>query len=148
MHNQFLITCTALFILAIILGFLVLLASDLLLGRKASKSAVFRVGLDVSSRLTEAPLLRSTLLLRLLLRLVELECEPEVFLPLLEVLPDVVNSCFCCCWCWGKGVVLPELGALPDVGFLIFLEWDPQVPENIYARLTKNVNNQVEHGQI
>lgn len=114
------ITCTAFFIFAIILGFLALLASDLLLGLKASKRTVFRVGLAVSS-----PLLRlSALLLLLLLRLFEPERVPEAFpRPLLD--PDELEAASNC---WGTGVVFPEPGALPDVGFLMVFEWEPQVP--------------------
>ena len=108
--------------LAIILGFL-LLASDLLLGLKASKSAGFLVGLAVSS--TVLPLLlRSALLLRLLLRLVDPDRVPEAFLPPLLELDELEGSTAGC----GRGVDFPELGALPEVGFLILLEWDPQVP--------------------
>jgi len=91
---------------AMILGFL-LLASDLLLGLKASKSAGFRVGLAVSSA---APplLLRSALLLRLLLRLVEPDRVPDVFRPPLPELDELDGSVGC-----GRGVDFPELGALP-----------------------------------
>lgn len=116
------LACTALFMLAIILGFL-LLASDLLLGLKASKSAGFLVGLAVSS--TVPPLLlRSALLLRLLLRLVDPDRVPEAFLPPLLELDELEGSTAGC----GRGVDFPELGALPEVGFLILLECDPQVP--------------------
>lgn len=122
------LTWTAFFILAIILGFLVLLASDLLLGLNASRSADFLVGLAVSSLPTVLlPLRRrSTLLLRLLLRLVEPERVPEAFLPLLEVDELEIDSCW-----WGNGVDFPELGALPDVPLRMFFECDPQVPTKI-----------------
>lgn len=104
-------TCTAFFIFAIILGFLVLLASDLLLGRKASKSADFLVGLAVSS---PPLLLRSALLLRL----VDPDRVPEIFLPpLLELQEPDVDS-ICC----GTGVDFPEPGALPEDAFLMFRE--------------------------
>jgi len=105
---------------AIILGFL-LLASDLLLGLKASKSAGFRVGLAVSSAAPPPPppppplpppppplLLRSALLLRLLLRLVEPDRVPDVFRPPLPELDELDGSVGC-----GRGVDFPELGALP-----------------------------------
>lgn len=122
-------TCIALFIFAIILGFR-LLASDLLLGLNASKSAGFLVGLAVSS--TVPPLLlRSALLLRLLLRLVEPDRVPETFLLLL----DELEGSTCC----GRGVDFPEPGALPEVGFLIVLECEPQVP--IVMKHTSNVRN-------
>ena len=107
---------------AIILGFRALLASDLLLGLKASKRAVFLVGLAVSS-----PLLRlSALLLLLLLRLFDPDRVPDAFRPLLE-LEELEAGSNCC----GKGVDLPEPGALPVVGFLMDLEWEPQVPVTI-----------------
>jgi len=91
---------------AMILGFL-LLASDLLLGLKASKSAGFRVGLAVSSAVPPL-LLRSALLLRLLLRLVEPDRVPDVFRPPLPELDELDGSVGC-----GRGVDFPELGALP-----------------------------------
>lgn len=115
-------TCTALFIFAIILGFL-LLASDLLLGLNASNSAGFLVGLAVSSTVPPPLLLRSALLLRLLLRLVEPDRVPEAFLPPLLELDELEGSACC-----GRGVDFPEPGALPEVGFLIVLECEPHVP--------------------
>lgn len=124
------LTCTAFFIFVIILGFLVLLASDLLLGLKASKSAGFLVGLAVSSPL----FLLSVLLLRLF--------DPERVPPPLpdplravvfpELPPAELECSSCCC---GNGVDLPELGALAVDAFLMFLVWDPQVPETRYKNL-------------
>lgn len=111
------VTCTAFFILVIILGFLVLLASDLLLGRKASKRAGFLVGLAVSS-----PLFRRSVLL---LRLVDPDRVPEVLRPPALLVLDKLEWSTCCC---GRGVDLPEPGALPVDAFLIFRECDPQVP--------------------
>lgn len=84
-----------------------MLASDLLLGLKASKSAGFLVGLAVSS-VAPLLLLRSVLLLRLLLRLVEPDRVPEVFRPPLPELDELDASVGC-----GRGVDFPELGALP-----------------------------------
>lgn len=84
-----------------------MLASDLLLGLNASKSAGFLVGLAVSS--VPPPLFRrSALLLRLLLRLVEPDRVPEVFRPPLPELDELDGSAGC-----GRGVDFPELGALP-----------------------------------
>lgn len=104
---------------AIILGFL-LLASDLLLGLKASKRAGFLVGLAVSSAVPPPLLLRSALLLRLLLRLVDPERVPEAFLPPLLELDELDAEGSACCW--GSGVDFPDPGALPGAGFLIGLE--------------------------
>jgi len=129
--------------LAIILGFL-LLASDLLLGLKASKSAGFRVGLAVSSVAPPLPpppppppplLLRSALLLRLLLRLVEPDRVPDVFRPPLPELDELDGSVGC-----GRGVDFPELGALPYDDFLMFLECEPHVSaqvDSFYSPLIK-----------
>lgn len=74
-------------------------------------------------------LLRSALLLRLLLRLVDPDRVPEAFLPTLLELEELVGSCGC-----GSGVDFPDPGALPEVGFLMFLVCEPQVPSTIEKR--------------